>query len=94
MITTSMPDEVTDYAIPTGAKRGKIKWFDMDLNYGFVVPSKFGVKDIFLHRSAVRASDVPFERLVRDQDVFYTEEMDRKTHRISVARIWLIGGDK
>ena len=78
--------------IPETAKRGKIKWFDTDLNYGFVMPSEFGQRDVFLHRSAVKDSRVMFEHLVRDQDVYYVEEMDRNTHRISVSKIWLIGG--
>ena len=80
--------------IPETAKRGKIKWFDTDLNYGFVSPAEIGKRDVFLHRSAVKASQVLFEHLVRDQDVYYVEEMDRNTHRISVAQIWLIGGDQ
>ena len=55
--------------------RGKVKFYNADKGYGFIVPEGGGA-DIFVHVSAVEAAGLA--TLDEDQDIEFELEPDRK----------------
>ena len=57
--------------------KGKVKWFNQTKGYGFIAPDE-GVKDVFVHITAVRDSGM--QNLEEDQEVeFEIVEKDGKS---------------
>ena len=49
--------------------QGKVKWFDGDRGFGFIVPDDGG-KDLFVHHSAIKGTD-GFRTLEEGQKVSF-----------------------
>jgi CspA family cold shock protein len=63
---------------------GTVKWYNSTKGYGFIEPSNGG-KDVFVHVSAVEASD--FNTLNEGQTVSYEVEKDRRTGKESAGQL-------
>ena len=64
---------------------GNVKWYNPDKGYGFITPDN-GLKDIFVHSSAVKA--VRLDTLDENQRVeFDIEEKQGKTSAININLI-------
>ena len=63
---------------------GTVKWFSEQKGYGFIAPDEEGVKDIFVHYSAINATG--FKTLSEGDRVEY-EIMDtpRGTQAVNVS---------
>lgn len=51
--------------------QGKIRWYNPEKGYGFIMPGD-GSKDVFVHAREVQRSSVVSSLLVPDQVVSYT----------------------
>jgi cold shock protein len=66
--------------------KGKVKWFNAQKGFGFIVPEEGG-SDIFVHISAVERSGL--SDLKDDQAVTFDLEEDRG--RMAASNIVLVG---
>lgn len=57
------------------AQTGKVKFFNVDKGFGFIIPDDNG-KDVFVHVSAVQRSGLP--GLAEGQAVSFDMEPDKK----------------
>ena len=64
---------------------GNVKWYNPDKGYGFIKPDN-GVRDIFVHSSAVKAAKL--STLDENQRIeFEIEEKQGKTSAINIKKI-------
>ncbi len=67
---------------------GKVKFFNADKGFGFIVPEDGG-KDVFVHISAVQRSGLP--ALLEGQRVSFENEPDKKGKGPKAVNLRVLG---
>lgn len=67
---------------------GKVKFFNADKGFGFIVPEDGG-KDVFVHISAVQRSGLP--ALLEGQQVSFENEPDKKGKGPKAVNLRVLG---
>lgn len=70
------------------AQTGKVKFFNAEKGFGFIVPDDGG-KDVFVHISAVQRSGLP--GLAEGQHVSFDSEPDKKGKGPKAVNLKVVG---
>ena len=63
---------------------GKVKWFNPDKGYGFILPED-GSRDVFIHQATLDKCGI--KTLSEGQEVEYTTRKDKRNDKISAATV-------
>lgn len=68
---------------------GTVKWFNASMHYGFIVPAGGGA-DVFLHRSALTAANIPF----LDDGTRVSFDLEHDGKRLAAVRLVVLAASE